>query len=96
MLKDKKEKGIPDDTKQAVYKTVVTGVVITCTSLLHGCELWTLYACHIRKLNQFHVSYGRFSASDERIKSLTQKFCLVATCQAYGPQAQLHSGLIVL
>ena len=41
--------GIRLDTKVAVYKAVVLSV------LLFGCESWTLYRRHIRKLDQFHM-----------------------------------------
>ena len=28
---------------------------VVLTTLLYGCEAWTLYRCHIRKLDQFHM-----------------------------------------
>lgn len=42
-------RGIKLPTKLAVYKAVVI------TSLLYGCETWTLYRKHIRALDQFHL-----------------------------------------
>ena len=43
------ERGIKLSTKLAVYKAVVI------TSLLYGCETWTLYKKQIRALDQFHL-----------------------------------------
>ena len=41
--------GITLETKVAVYKVVVV------TTLLYGCEAWTVYRRHIKKLDQFHM-----------------------------------------
>ena len=41
--------GISTTTKLAVYKAVVL------PSLLYGCETWTVYARHAKKLNSFHM-----------------------------------------
>ena len=41
--------GIRLETKIAVYRAVVL------TTLLYGCESWTLYRRHIAKLDQFHL-----------------------------------------
>jgi hypothetical protein len=43
------EHGVRLETKIAVYKAVVL------TTLLYGCEAWTTYRCHIRKLDMFHL-----------------------------------------
>lgn len=43
------ERGISLHTKLAVYKVVVI------TSLLYGCETWTLYRKQLRALDQFHL-----------------------------------------
>ena len=43
------ERGIRLSTKLAVYRAVVI------TSLLYGCETWTLYKKQIRALDQFHL-----------------------------------------
>ena len=43
------ESGITKKTKVAVYRSVVL------TSLLYGCETWTCYRRHIKKLDQFHL-----------------------------------------
>ena len=43
------ERGIKVNTKLDVYKAVVL------SSLLYGCETWTCYRRHIRKLEQFHL-----------------------------------------
>ena len=42
------QKGIKLSTKLKVYKAVVL------SSLLYGCETWTLYRRHIKQLEQFH------------------------------------------
>ena len=44
-----KSHDIKPSTKVAVYNAVVL------TSLLHGCESWTLYRHHIRSLDKFHL-----------------------------------------
>ena len=43
------ERGIKVNTKLDVYKAVVL------SSLLYGCETWTCYRRHIKKLEQFHL-----------------------------------------
>ena len=43
------ERGITQTTRIAVYRAVVL------TSLLYGCETWTCYRRHIKKLDQFHL-----------------------------------------
>ena len=43
------ERGISVKTKLSVYKAVVL------PSLLYGCETWTCYRRHIKKLDQFHL-----------------------------------------
>lgn len=43
------ERGIKQATKLAVYKAVVI------TSLLYGCETWTLYRKQVKMLDQFHL-----------------------------------------
>ena len=42
--------GIRLDTKLKVYKAVVL------PTLLYACETWTVYQCHAKKLNHFHLS----------------------------------------
>ena len=42
-------RGITTDTKLQVYRAVVL------PSLLYGCETWTIYARHAKKLNSFHM-----------------------------------------
>ena len=42
-------RGITTETKVKVYRAVVL------TSLLYGCETWTTYQRHVRKLNHFHT-----------------------------------------
>ncbi|XP_038077400.1 uncharacterized protein LOC119745248 [Patiria miniata] len=44
-----KQHNIRQTTKLKVYKTVAL------TSLLYGCETWTLYRRHIKQLERFHV-----------------------------------------
>ena len=43
-------KGITTQTKIKVYKAVVL------TTLLYGCEAWTVYKRHAKKLNHFHTT----------------------------------------
>ena len=43
------ERGISIKTKLSVYRAVVL------PSLLYGCETWTCYRRHIKKLDQFHL-----------------------------------------
>ena len=45
--------GIRLDTKLKVYKAVVL------PTLLYACETWTVYQCHAKKLNHFHLSCPR-------------------------------------
>ena len=42
------QKGITQSTKLKIYRAVVL------SSLLYGCETWTLYRRHIKQLEQFH------------------------------------------
>ena len=42
--------GIRLDTKLKVYKADVL------PTLLYACETWTVYQCHAKKLNHFHLS----------------------------------------
>lgn len=46
-------RGITTETKIKDYKAVVL------TTLLYGCESWTVYQCHARKLNHFHTTSMR-------------------------------------
>ena len=43
-------RGIALDTKIKVYRAIVL------TTLLYGCETWTVYQRHARKLNHFHTT----------------------------------------
>ena len=43
------ERGLSTQTKLSVYQATVL------PSLLYGCETWTCYRRHIRKLEQFHL-----------------------------------------
>ena len=43
-------RGITTQTKIKVYKAVVL------TTLLYGCETWTVYKRHSKKLNHFHTT----------------------------------------
>ena len=42
-------RGISQETKLKVY------VAVVLTVLLYACESWTVYSCHARKLNNFHI-----------------------------------------
>ena len=48
-------KSIKLATKIKVYKAVVL------TSLLYGCETWTLYKKHIKQLERFHMGSLRLT-----------------------------------
>ena len=43
-------RGITTETKLKVYRAIVL------TTLLYGCETWTVYQRHARKLNYFHTT----------------------------------------
>ena len=43
-------RGIRSETKVKVYRAAVM------TTLLYGCESWTVYSRHARKLNHFHTT----------------------------------------
>ena len=43
-------RGITTDTKIKVYRAVVL------TTLLYGCETWTVYQRHAKRLNHFHTT----------------------------------------
>ena len=45
----RRERGITQATKIAVYRAVVL------PTLLYGCETWTCYRRHLKKLDQFHL-----------------------------------------
>ena len=47
------QRGISEATKIKVHQTVIL------TTLLYGCETWTTYQWHIKKLNHFHTTCGR-------------------------------------
>ena len=42
--------GIRSDTKLKVYKAAIL------PTLLYACETWTVYQCHAKRLNHFHLS----------------------------------------
>ena len=44
------QNGIRLDTKLKVYKAVVL------PTLFYACGTWTVYQCHVKKLNHFHLS----------------------------------------
>ena len=44
-----RERGITQATKFAVYRAVVL------PTLLYGCETWTCYRRHLKKLDVFHL-----------------------------------------
>ena len=49
----KSGRGITTETKIKVYRAVVL------TALLYGCETWTVYQRHAKKLNHFHTTHLR-------------------------------------
>ena len=64
------ERGISIKTKLRVYRAVVL------PSLLYGCETWTCYRRHIKKLDQFHLcctALAKFSVSAGRTMCQTRR-----------------------
>lgn len=75
-------------TKIKVYKAVVL------TSLLYGCETWTLYRKQLKKLEQFHQRFLRSIMGikwQDRVTDLEvlDRACLVSI-EAMIMKAQLH------
>jgi len=73
-------------TKIAVYRAVVT-------TLLYGCETWTLYRHQIRKLDQFHMrclrSIARIKRRDKVPNTDVLRICDITGIEAMLLQAQL-------
>ena len=74
--------GIRLATKVAVYKAVVL------TTLLYGCESWTLYRRHIAKLDQFHLRCLRRLAHI-RWQDMTPNTTVLERCEISGVEAFL-------
>ena len=70
------------ETKIDVYEAVVL------TTLLYGCETWTLYRRPVRRVDQFHLRCLRKIAGVKYGKtgSPTLKYCIVVV-----PQVSSHS-----
>jgi len=80
-------------TKIAVYRAVVT------TTLLYGCETWTLYRHQIRKLDQFHMrclrSIARITRRDKVPNTDVLRICDISGIEAkllLGWSCRLHAG----
>ena len=66
--------GIKLDTKLRVYKVVVL------LTLLYACETWTVYQCHAKRLNHFHLSCLRKSGKTrfQTRRSCRKQGCILA------------------
>jgi len=75
-------------TKIVVYHAVVT------TTLLYGCETWTLYGHQIRKLDQFHMrclhSIARIKRQDKVPNTDVLHICDITGIEAMLLQVQLR------
>lgn len=68
--------GIKQETKLKVYQAVIL------PTLLYGCEAWTFYQHHARKLNHLHLSYLRkLLKNGKRVQSGPKK-CYEDTLKA--------------
>ena len=80
--------GIRLSTKIAVYRAVVL------TTLLYGCETWTLYRCQILKLDQFHMRCLRKIANikwQEMIPNTSElERCQISGIEAFLMTAQFR------
>jgi len=80
--------GISTATKVAVYRAAML------SSLLNGCEGWTLYCHHIQKLDQFHLRCVRKIAHikwQEHVPNTTVlKICDISVIEAFLQNAQLR------
>jgi hypothetical protein len=74
--------GIRLATKVAVYKAVVL------TTLLYGCESWTLYRRHIAKLDQFHLRCLR-KLAHIKWQDMTPNTAVLECCEINGIEAFL-------
>ena len=74
--------GIRLSTKIAVYRAVVL------TTLLYGCESWTLYRRHILKLDQFHLRCLR-KIANIKWQEMTPNTSVLERCQISGIEAFL-------
>ena len=69
--------GIRIDTKLKVYKAVVL------LSLLYACETWTVYQCHAKRLNHFHLCCMRkLLKIREQVKILDTEVLKKAGCNS--------------
>ena len=80
--------GISIATKVAVYRAMIL------TSLLYGCEGWTLYRHHIQQLDQFHMRCLRKIAhikwQDHIPNTTVLTICNISGIEAFLQTAQLR------
>lgn len=74
--------GIQLFTKIAVYRAVVL------TTLLYGCESWTLYRRHVSKLDQFHLRCLR-KIAHIRWQDMIPNTTVLERCNTWGIEAFL-------
>jgi hypothetical protein len=82
------ERGVCLGTKIAVYRAVVL------TTLLYGCETWTTYRRHIKKLQQFHLRCLRHITRTKWYDKVPNfevlKRCKIGGIESFVMQAQLR------
>ena len=74
--------GIRVATKVAAYKAVIL------TTLLYGCESWTVYRRHITKLDQFHIRCLR-KIAHIKWQDLIPNTTVLERCQINGIESYL-------
>ena len=82
-----KNRDIRVDTKVSVYKAAVI------TSLLFGCETWTLRKAHIAQLERFHQNSLRKIARIRWFHKVTN-YEVLARCNIFSIQSMLESAVL--
>ena len=85
-------RGISEVTKIKVYRAVIL------TTLLYGCETWTTYQWHIKKLNHFHMTCLRKNLSITWQKHIpnTKVLTLASLPGMYTPSWCKHSFVVLI